>query len=91
MFEGIDYSKEDSTNRCMELFFNELYKYNRNEKVGNKVTIYDIKDPEKPNLINSNELYVLTIGDGKNKKEKFVRIFNSLISKPNLLDKFVRK
>ena len=32
MFTDVDYDKPGSTNRCMELLYDEMYKYSQNEE-----------------------------------------------------------
>jgi len=58
MFHDIDYKKEESTNRCMELFYNEMYKYNSNKDDDDKIAIYD---PEDIDINKCEELYILTV------------------------------
>jgi hypothetical protein len=58
MFEHVDYGKEDSTNKCMELFYGEILKYKVSEEE-DKGTLYG---PDSELQIDKcNELYSLYI------------------------------
>lgn len=66
MFHDIDYSKDNSTNRCMEFFYSELHKYQEHENNGREeeITIYE---PDSVDLDKCDELYVLMIDNEQNK------------------------
>ena len=59
MFEGIDSEKKDSTNRCVELLYEEIYKFqiSTNE---DKDVLYS-PDDESINYDNSIEIFVLYV------------------------------
>lgn len=63
MFTNIDYTKENSTNRCMEYLFEGMHKL-KLEKVENKKEIYN---PKELKIDDCTELYVLYIDDEPNK------------------------
>jgi hypothetical protein len=74
MFDDIDYTKENSTNRQMEFIFNELEKFaDAQEHTPEKTTLMDIKEI---NLDSVDELYVLVIN---NKQEKMCQLLVPLI------------
>jgi hypothetical protein len=58
MFDNIDYDQDDSTNKCMEFIYEEMYKYKKSNEV-DKDTLYD---PDNNIDINTcKELYALFI------------------------------
>lgn len=60
MFEGINYEKDDSTNRCLELLYEEVEKYKEAKDDITKITLYN---PDEININNCQELYVLIINN----------------------------
>lgn len=61
IFNGIDYEKSDSTNRCMEFLYEEIFKYNSSDDP-NKDVLYGPDDNEIK-LEECKELYTLCIDD----------------------------
>lgn len=57
MFENIDYTKNDSTNKCMEFMYEEMFKFNRSSEI-DKDILYD-PDNEYIDINKCDELYVL--------------------------------
>lgn len=66
MFDGINYEEHDSTNKCMETLYEEMYKYSSSEQKDKDVLYM----PEEVNLLNLNisEAYMLYI----NNESKYV-------------------
>ncbi|QKF94024.1 hypothetical protein QKU48_gp0566 [Fadolivirus algeromassiliense] len=59
MFDAIDNEKMDSTNRCLEFMYEEMFKFN-NSKDEDKDMLYDVDDDDLDiNLVD--ELYMLSI------------------------------
>lgn len=77
MFHDIDYDKENSTNRGMELFYDELMKYNSKKSNEDLVAIYDFDEMEGDNCV---ELYKLTIHKGDQMVEYGCQFLIPLIS-----------
>jgi len=73
MFHDIDYSKSNSTNRAMELFYDHVCKYKQHEDDEIKASIY----LDKPDINDWTELYILTI-DGED--EKYCQFLVPLLS-----------
>lgn len=64
MLDGIDVNKKDSTNRCIELLYEEMYKF-RISVEQDKDVLYD-PDDDFLDIESCNELYILHIdGDAK--------------------------
>lgn len=57
MFENIDYTKNDSTNKCMEFMYEEMFKFNKSLEI-DKDILYD-PDNECVDINKCDELYVL--------------------------------
>lgn len=59
MFEGLDYAQGNTTNKCIEFMYEEMFKYNKSMDV-DKDTLYD---PDEPSIdINQcDELYILYV------------------------------
>ena len=72
MFEEINYEKENSTNRCMELLFEEIVKYNKCEDQN----ITKLYNEEELDIEKCPELYALLID---NKVEKVCQLLIPLI------------
>ena len=60
MFENIDYEKLDSTNKCLELLYEEIYKFNKSLE-DDKDILYD-PDDENIDINQCKELYSFYIG-----------------------------
>jgi len=66
MFHDIIYKNDTETNRCMEMLYNEMHKYEQSEKnEGKEIIIYNYENEEieKNELSKCRELYVLTLND----------------------------
>lgn len=63
MFSGVDHEDDKSTNRCMELLYDEMYKYR--EAVKKDKTCADIVDSDSLNIDQCDELYLLIVDDDK--------------------------
>ena len=59
MFENVDYNKKDSTNKCMEFMYEEMFKFNKSLE-DDKDTLYD-PDDSTINIDLCEELYILYI------------------------------
>lgn len=59
MFEGINLEDSDSTNRCLEFLYEEVFKFN-NSNDEDKDTLYD-PDDDQLDINKCNELYILCI------------------------------
>lgn len=75
MFEGIDYDKVDSTNTCMELFYEHLEKYRLYIEDHNECVLYEMEDTDIP-IDTFDECYILSIND----KSYLAPLLISLIS-----------
>ena len=59
MFENIDYEKMDSTNKCLEMLYDEIYKFDQS-KEEDKDILYD-PDDDTISIDECKELYSLYI------------------------------
>jgi hypothetical protein len=66
MFEGVDEDDVTSTNRCLELLYGEMYKYNENDKAGNG-ELNEIYEPTDIDAKKYDELYVININNKASK------------------------
>ena len=62
MFSEVDNSKEDSTNRCMEMFYEEMIKYNSRQ---NDPRMVDILKTDDVDIKHFKELYMLSFNNGE--------------------------
>lgn len=60
MLHNIDYTKENSTNKCMESMYAEMHKFNTSTEA-DKDVVYNT-DTEAVNIDECTELYVLNVG-----------------------------
>lgn len=82
MFQDINYFEYDSTNRHMELFYNELIKYKEKLHDEDKTSIYPIEDID---IDDCEELYVLKY-DGKEYGCQYIIPLMSLLSEYDWLN-----
>lgn len=61
MFDHIEYDQNDSTNKCMELLYEEINKLNKSDEP-DKDVLYS-PDDESVNIDNCRELYILYLDD----------------------------
>ena len=66
LFEDINYKDPKSTNRSMELLYDEMYKYKINQDNPELITVYDI-DQFNKKAEDCEELYILMIDNKENK------------------------
>lgn len=59
MFESINILEDDSTNRCLESLYEEMFKFNKSLD-DDKDLLYDVDD-DSLDINNTNELYMLSI------------------------------
>lgn len=79
MFSDVDYDNDASTNRCMEMLYDEMFKYQNCEDE----EALTILDPSDVNINKCKELYVLVIN---NKQEKACQMLLPLIKYVSTLD-----
>lgn len=75
LFEGIDYKDKTSTNRNLEMFYDELYKYNIANKKNNEkfITLYDPQLYKQLYEISNDEpLYQVTCNMNTDNEERGV-------------------
>lgn len=61
MFDNIDYTKVDSTNKCLEFLYEEIYKFNKSDDQ-DKDVLFD-PDDDNIKIDQCDELYSLYIGN----------------------------
>jgi len=66
-FDGVNSQEQNSTNRCMELLFEQIADYKENSHNLHKQNIYDPDDPELKKFSSEESIYTLAI-DSDNKK-----------------------
>ena len=61
LFTGVDYTEEQSTTKCMELLYEEMYKFN--DATDEEKTVYEPEHHNKLDINKCKELYVVIIND----------------------------